>query len=75
MNAPVHRPIVLIRATDTSFFEREIKPDYNWQPYTTVGVDEHLLAAHHTQVLNPDNSREIAQILLRTLADTVVASV
>ena len=54
VNAPVHRPIVLIRATDTSFFGREIEPDYGWQAYTTAGVDEHLLNAHHTQVLTPD---------------------
>ena len=74
VNAPVHRTIVLIRATDTSFFEREIKPDYNWQPYTTAGVDEYLLAAHHTQVLNPSNSREIARILLRILNDSVAES-
>lgn len=71
VQAPVERPIVLFRASDTSFFKHDIKPDYTWQDYTKEGVEEHLLATNHYHLLNQVNSGQVSQVLLGLLTQMI----
>ena len=74
IDTSVQQAIVLFRAADTSFYERDIKPDYTWQTYTSIGVEEHLLAGDHYQVLNQVNSELVVDVLLQVLAKTCTVS-
>ncbi|QMW05016.1 AMP-binding protein [Spirosoma foliorum] len=67
LREPIQRPILLIRATDSSFFDRDIQPDYSWQAYTKSWVDEHLVNTNHYHVLNPTHSAKVARILIGIL--------
>ncbi len=67
VSTPVERPIVLFRATDTSYYQRDIKPDYAWHAYTRAGLEEHVLTTNHYHVLNQSNSEQIVLVLRRIL--------
>ncbi|GAB3323352.1 hypothetical protein GCM10027299_19520 [Larkinella ripae] len=64
---PVSCPILLFRASDSSAFQYEIRPDFRWKPYTTAGFDEQVLEANHDQVLNSVNSDVIGTVLSELL--------
>ncbi|GAB3911234.1 hypothetical protein GCM10028803_52140 [Larkinella knui] len=59
----VAAPILLFRASDSSAFQYEIRPDFRWKPYTTAHFEEHLLEANHDQVLNSTNSHRIGVVI------------
>ncbi|RRB04025.1 AMP-binding protein [Larkinella rosea] len=63
VQTPVSCPILLFRASDSSAFQYEIRPDFRWQPYTTAGFEEHRLEANHDQVLNSTNSHIIGTVV------------
>ncbi|GAB4014227.1 AMP-binding protein [Spirosoma koreense] len=67
VSTPVERPIVLFRATDTSYYQQDIKPDYKWHAFTRAGLEEHLLTTNHYHVLNQSNSEQIVLVLRRIL--------
>ncbi|MGA0557212.1 AMP-binding protein [Larkinella sp. VNQ87] len=56
VETPVSCPILLFRASDSSAFQYEIRPDFGWKPYTNAQFEEHVLDANHDQVLNSVNS-------------------
>lgn len=64
---PVSCPILLFRASDSSAFQYEIRPDFRWQLYTTAGFEEHWLEANHDQVLNSVNSDVIGTVISELL--------
>lgn len=63
VQTPVSCPILLFRASDSSAFQYEIRPDFRWQPYTNAGFEEHRLEANHDQVLNSTNSHSIGTVV------------
>ncbi len=60
---PVACPIVLFRASDSSAFQYEIRPDFRWQLFAKTGFEEHWLEANHDQVLNSVHSYRIGTIV------------
>jgi acyl-coenzyme A synthetase/AMP-(fatty) acid ligase/thioesterase domain-containing protein/acyl carrier protein len=60
---PVACPIVLFRASDSSAFQYEIRPDFRWQLFAKTGFEEHRLEANHDQVLNSINSHQIGTLV------------
>ncbi|WP_128547323.1 AMP-binding protein [Larkinella soli] len=64
VTTPIGSPILLFRASDSSAFQYEIRPDFRWRPFTTGGFEEHVLEADHDQVLNAANSYHIGTVLL-----------
>ncbi|RCR71221.1 AMP-binding protein [Larkinella punicea] len=63
VKTPVSCPIVLFRASDSSAFQYEIRPDFRWQLFAKTGYEEHWLEANHDQVLNSTNSHRIGTIV------------